>query len=310
MQPPDAAEAETAVATPSDEPSAVLPGAVDVYRIVPPPVTDVAAAAAVTPSGAQPGPRTSERTAVRMAPANPPAYMQAPPVPSQPPSPPFLQSPPGPRRGGRGGLIAGTIIAIVILAGAAAAATILLLDDNGSDTDTTVAHSTTTVPPTTTVAPTTTLASSTTVSESTTTSVPTETTMGPVKYVAVTAAVVAALAKDDARVPVLAKQINDTVPNVPQAVHDELVVMLDQLNAAVTELSGLAVPPAFAESDGFLKDAAGFMAQRIEATILGIEAMYNTGKVSSATKYFKDGQIARDNFRAAFQQFQAARPKL
>jgi hypothetical protein len=86
--------------------------------------------------------------------------------------------------------------------------------------------------------------------------------------------------------------------------------MLDQLNAVVNEMSGLAVPPAFAESDGFLKDAAGFMAQRIRATFLGIEAMYKTGKTSSATKYFKDGQIARDNFRAAFQQFQATRPKV
>jgi hypothetical protein len=134
--------------------------------------------------------------------------------------------------------------------------------------------------------------------------------VGPGEYVAATAAVAALLAKDDVRIPVLAKEINNTAPNVPQAVHDELVTMLADLNAAVTEMSGLAVPPAFAESDGFLKAAAGFMAQRIQATYLGIEAMYNTGKVSSATKYFKEGQIARDDFRKAFQQFQATRPKL
>jgi hypothetical protein len=169
---------------------------------------------------------------------------------------------------------------------------------------------TSTIAPATTLAPTTTLSPSTTVSESTTTSVPTATSVGPAKYVAATAAVVALLAKDDLRIPILAKQINNSAPNVPQAVHDELVAMLDQLNAAVTEMSGLAVPPAFAESDSFLKDAADFMAQRIHATILGVEAMYKTGTVASATKYFKDGQIARDNFRAAFQQFQATRPKV
>jgi hypothetical protein len=86
--------------------------------------------------------------------------------------------------------------------------------------------------------------------------------------------------------------------------------MLDKLNAAVAELSGLAVPPAFAESDPFLKDAAGFMAQRSKATFLGIEAMYDAGTVAAGTKHFKDGQIARDNFRTAFKQFQDTRPKL
>ena len=310
--PPPVEAATLAIGAPASE-TAPLPLVAEPLKIVPPPST----------TGAQPGapfgPVPLSATQARPAPASFSTPLAPPPppppagyVPGTPPAYPGYGQGQPPRKG-KGGLIAGIVVAVVIVLAAAGAAAFLLLRDNGDGgTSTTAQVTTTTAAPTTTSAPTTTTvpeATTTSSEASTTTSVGETTTTDPlVQYLPAMNVVAVQLTEDDARIPVLAKQINSTAPHVPQAVHDELVTMSDKLTVALNALSALPVPPSWAEADGVLKSAAGFMGERIKATYLGIEAMYGTGKTASASAFFKQGQVARDNFRKAFQQFQAVRP--
>ncbi len=242
--------------------SGVLPPVAEARKVVPLPAADAAALAAMV------GP------AAPAAPPRPPSVPLAPP----PPTPPLvgyaLATPPPylaygraqPPRKGRGGLIAGIAVAVVIVLAAAGVAAFLLVRDDDSSgsvtttvqaSDTTVAaETTTTVPPASTT--------STTVAVSTTTSIAitTTTTLDPVvQYLTATDALVALLTDADARIPVLAQKINASAPHVPQTVDNELQAILDKLDASVTELSALPVPPVFQESHKWLDEAATCMAQ-------------------------------------------------
>lgn len=256
-------------------------------------------------------------------PPPPPAPRFAPPAPPLPPPPTPApvgygaawqppQGPSGPRS--RTGLIVGIIAAVVVvLAGAGVGAYLLLRGDDTVKTTTTLvgSSSTTGVKTTTTAGQTTTTAAGSTTTQTvpglttTTSGSTTSTTTGQTleDYLTATDNLVLLLMDDDARIPVLATKINNSAPKVPQAVYDELQSMMGQLDATYTSLGEVFVPVEFEESNGWLLEAGTAMGTRIYATIQGIEAMWDTNKVSAGTKYFDEGRTARDKYRAAFQKF-------
>ncbi|OFW57325.1 MAG: hypothetical protein A2133_03180 [Actinobacteria bacterium RBG_16_64_13] len=118
-----------------------------------------------------------------------------------------------------------------------------------------------------------------------------------------TDAMVAQLEGDDERIPELAAQINNTAPKVPTWIRDELETMLDDLDVGNEELAELDVPAGFEDSDYWLGEAITHMANRVYATIQGIEAMWDTGKVSSSTPFFNEGRTERDEYRKALQKY-------
>lgn len=237
--------------------------------------------------------------------------------PSQVPGPAGL-----PPSGGHTGLIVGVIVAVIIVLAGGGAAAFLLLRDRGDVVDTTstqVGLTTTTAAAraevTTESSATTTSA---TVGQSTTSqTVPaldggTTTTLTADQsaevYLTATDEMVQILTRDDERIPELADNINNTAPTVPAAVRDELQDMMGELDAAFGSLGELAVPSGFEESDNWLKEAAMVMGNRIDATIKGIEAMWDAGNVSAGTAYFDLGRQARDEYRADFKKFQESVP--
>jgi hypothetical protein len=113
---------------------------------------------------------------------------------------------------------------------------------------------------------------------------------------------------EDGRIPELADMINESVPDVPGPVHDELVAMRETLSAARTALDGLLVPEELVGAHGWLAQAAEHMANRIQATIDGIEAMWDTGSTSSGTPFFNTGRAERDAYRDAMDEYRASLP--
>jgi hypothetical protein len=110
---------------------------------------------------------------------------------------------------------------------------------------------------------------------------------------------VAELDYDDVRIPELADEINVTLPDVPQWVYDELAGMADSLSGAVVTMQATPVPAGFEEAQSWLLQAAGYMTNRIQATMDGIYAMWYTGSVGSATDDFNKGRAERDAYRDA-----------
>jgi len=91
-------------------------------------------------------------------------------------------------------------------------------------------------------------------------------------------------------------------------VHDELVTMRETLVATRTALDGLLVPEELVEAHGWLGQAAEHMLSRIEATIGGIEAMWDTGYTSSSTTFFNTGREERDAYRDAMDKYWESLP--
>ncbi len=120
--------------------------------------------------------------------------------------------------------------------------------------------------------------------------------------------IVTILEKDDQRIPQLATTINNAAPKVPTSVDDELDTMLGELDGAFTALAEESLPAGFEESDGYLQDAANAMGNRIDATINGVRAMRNANSVNAGSTYFDLGRQARDDYRAAYQNFQDTYP--
>ncbi len=234
----------------------------------------------------------------------------------------------GPQPGGRGGLIAGIVAAIVIvLAGAGVGVYFGVFHERGEGPTTTrstmamVSTDTTVAGPASTTAGTTTSTQGggTTVTTSapngtaqtipslhTTTSRPaTSTTEDDLltTYLKLTDIIVAELEAADARIPELATEINNTAPNVPARVRDELKAMLDTLDHDWVEFSLVGVPDGFEDSAYALDSAIDHMYNRIQATIDGIDVMRDTGKVSSANSYFDEGRTERDAYRAAMDDY-------
>ncbi len=224
-------------------------------------------------------------------------------------------------RKGRGGLLLGIVAAVIIvLAGAGLGVYFGFFRDgddgsagNGESTSTTLAgySSTSTSLSTSSGGETTT----TMIGASTTQTIPNLSTSSTdstedllTLYLMATDGLVAELEADDARIPILATEINNTAPNAPTRVRDELEAMLDRLDASDMELAALDVPAGFQESDHWLEVATTHMANRIYATIQGIEAMWDTDNISSSASFFDKGRQERDEYRVAFQKFHDAVP--
>ncbi len=229
------------------------------------------------------------------------------------------QGPPGRRN--RGGLIWGIVAAVIIvLAGVGVGVYFGAFrdgDDTAKTTTTLVGSSSTTVGRTTTTRgqTTTTVIGSTTtqtipvLSTSTSGSTTTDATEDPTEaYLMATDNLIFELDYDDGRIPGLAEEINRTAPNVPEWVRDELETMLDTLDAQDMALAELEVPAGFEESNQWLDEASMHMANRIYATIQGVEAMWDTGTVSSAEDFFNAGRTERDAYREALQRYHGVLP--
>ncbi|MFH0916941.1 MAG: hypothetical protein V1912_10935 [bacterium] len=204
---------------------------------------------------------------------------------------------------------------IVVLAGAGVGAYLLLRGDDTANTTTTLVGSSSTAGAETTTAAggtTTTLLgdiTTQTVPDLTTATTATTTAgQSTEDYLTATDELVQVLLDADARIPELATQINNTAPKVPRSVWNELQSMMGLLDAAFTSLGEVNVPPEFEESDGWLAKATTAMGARIDATITGIEAMWDANAVSAGTRYFDQGRQARDEYRAAFKKFQDVVP--
>jgi len=139
-----------------------------------------------------------------------------------------------------------------------------------------------------------------------TTSNPTTTEVSDQAYFDLTDQIVAELEADDARMPDLATRINSTAPKVPAAVSAELQKMLDALDADTEQLAALTVPADMQDPNDLLEQAIEHMGNRIYATIGGIEAMAQTGKVSSADDFFNQGRTERDAYQKAIDDYYAA----
>jgi hypothetical protein len=272
----------------------------------------------VTASGPAPGgPAQAPQYVTPVADGYPPGYGPG----WQPPQP-------SPAKGGRGGLIAGIVVAaVIVLAGAGLGAYFgFIRDDSGgkdeatvSTTSTSAGSSTTGRTSTTTTAGGTTStinpnstfqtipSLNTTTSRSTTTSaVPSVDTA--TAYLTFTDEIVAELEADDARIPQLATTINVTAPSVPQAVYDELQQMMGRVSAFGDKLWAVGAPEGFEESFSWLDEAVQYMASRIGATITGIQVMWSSGKVSSADDFFNQGRTDRDAYRKAMAKYYETLP--
>ena len=241
---------------------------------------------------------------------------------------PGWQPPAGPTHKGNGGLIIGIVAAVIIvLAGVGVGVYFGFFRDGDKDagagqissTLTTVATGSTTTSAgltTSTGAQTTSsVAGGTTVqtipSFTTTTGGPTSTATtvdATTAYLTAQDAIVLDLQQDDTRIPQLATQINNTAPKVPVSVRDELQSMIDSLDEDDMTLASLDRPAALDEAFSWLQEAVMHMVNRVSATIEGIEAMWDSGKISSSTPYFDTGRAERDAYRSALDKYHAVLP--
>jgi hypothetical protein len=226
--------------------------------------------------------------------------------------PPEAQGPRGPQPPrGRAGLIVGIVIAVIIVLGGGGTAAYLLLGGDGEATtsSTQVALTSTTVADVTT----TTTAMETSTSQTvpdlgTSTTGTSDPNQSLQIYLTATDSMAQLLMDDDSRIPELAVTINNTAPDVPRAAWEELQKMMGELDAGFTSLGEISVPSDFVESNAWLNEAAMAMGNRIDATINGIEAMWDAGKVSAGATFFDLGRQARDDYRASFEKFQNSVP--
>jgi hypothetical protein len=261
--------------------------------------------------------------AFAVTPPPPPPPVTVTPPPPPPPAPAAAapgygagwQPPRGPvGRKSRAGLIWGIVVAvIVVLAGAGVGVYFALLRDGGDTTTTTKtladSSTTTTGRTTSTGGRTTTTATGGTTAQtipglgSTTENTSTTEDLATA-YLAATDALVMELEYDNERVRVLATEINNTAPNVPAAVRDELSTMMGMLDALNVELASLDVPAGFQKSYDYLEQAAMHMGNRIYATIQGIEEIWDAGKVSSsAVALFDEGRAERNEYQKAMKKY-------
>jgi hypothetical protein len=98
------------------------------------------------------------------------------------------------------------------------------------------------------------------------------------------------------RIPELAEIINANLPDTPQPVYDELQTMGDRLGLAWEALQNVAVPAGYEEANGYLLDAAQHMANRIRATMDGIERAWDTDATDPALPFFSEGRQQRDAY--------------
>lgn len=117
-----------------------------------------------------------------------------------------------------------------------------------------------------------------------------------------------ALSRADDRVPALATEINNTAPNVPGSVEEELGRLQQDVENAQSTLGSHDPPQRYQRADELIFNAADEMLYRIDQTRQGIDAMRRAGRVDAGAPYFDAGRVARDQFRTFFDQYRSTRP--
>jgi hypothetical protein len=234
---------------------------------------------------------------------------QAPDTATMPVSPPAWTPtpPPPPRSSSKTGLIVAIAIVAVLLVGAGVATAFFLLapkESKGERAQTSGVVVATTPSGTGTTA----TVPAFDPNGAATTLPSTNSTVSMAGYLQAIDALETVLTHCDERLPTLAGQINTSAPRVPGSVSQEL----DKLNADVEKarsaLGEFEPPSAYEQADQLIFEAADAMQNRIDQTSKGIDAMWNEGTVAAGTPYFEEGRKARDEFRALFDQYTAAKP--
>lgn len=110
------------------------------------------------------------------------------------------------------------------------------------------------------------------------------------------------------RIPGLADIINANLPDVPQAVYDELQTMGDRVAATSAAVETLGAPSGYEDANEYLLDAASHMSQRILATMNGIQAAWDAGATAPALPYFSQGRQQRDAYMEAMDDYHSIIP--
>ncbi len=88
------------------------------------------------------------------------------------------------------------------------------------------------------------------------------------------------------RIPELADMINSTTPDVPQGVMDDLENMRGLLEAAYDDLLAVVPPYEFTEANGHLAEATSRMIRRVQATMDGVQAGWESGSTNAAKPFY------------------------
>lgn len=101
------------------------------------------------------------------------------------------------------------------------------------------------------------------------------------------------------RVSELAEIISADGPDTPTDVHDELTAIADSVSIILGDLNHILIPAGFQDSDYWVKLAGAHMLSRVQATIDGIEAMWDTGSAASATPFLEREGAEHDAYLEA-----------
>lgn len=112
----------------------------------------------------------------------------------------------------------------------------------------------------------------------------------------------------DRRIPDLATEINNTLPDVPDWVYEELQGMIDTILEDDEPMLYLEIPPAFRQANNHLDAAVTSMINRITYTMSGIEALWDTGNKTAGNSYFESGRVERDRYRSHMEKFHELLP--
>lgn len=111
------------------------------------------------------------------------------------------------------------------------------------------------------------------------------------------------LEASDRRIPDLATEINNTLPDVPDWVYEELQGMIDTILEDNKPMLYLDIPPEFRQANNHLVAAVTSMINRISFTMSGIEALWDTGNKTAGNSYFESGREERDRYRTEIEKF-------
>jgi len=112
----------------------------------------------------------------------------------------------------------------------------------------------------------------------------------------------------DRRIPELATEINNTLPDVDEWVYQELQDMIDTLLEDGERMLYLDVPPEFREANDHLDAATTSMINRITFTMTGIEELWRTGNRNAGNSYFESGRVERDRYRSEIEKYHETLP--
>ncbi|NLE73452.1 MAG: hypothetical protein GX604_02315 [Actinobacteria bacterium] len=216
--------------------------------------------------------------------------------PTPPPVPPgrWQAPPPPPPRRSRTGLIVVIIAAVIVLAGGGTAAAILLTRDKDTSSTTTLTSSTTTTTSNDAIPNTTRIDRD---------AEPANTAVAQEAYEEALIELEHLLSTVDAYVATLGMEANETMPDIPQYIPDELKQMSEDLEQVSMNLLLQDLPPRYEEADYWIHDAAAAQLSRIDYDLQGILVIRQSGSVEAAEPYFAEARNQREYFQTAYNNY-------